>query len=69
VHSTFKNLLNDNPISHAEDVMAISGIVSATKESIAVLRGEKSFEDASGQTLQDMGVAVSTSLLVDLLFS
>jgi hypothetical protein len=69
VASTFQELVQGSPLGHAEEIVAVSGLISATKESISVLRGEKSLNDASGQTLQDMGIAVSTSLLVDLLFA
>jgi hypothetical protein len=69
VGSTFDELTRNTPVGNAEEVMAVSGIISATKESISVLRGEKNFNDASGQTLQDMGVAVSSSLLADLIFA
>ena len=45
------------------------GIASAVVQARDVLRGEKTFNDASGQTLQDMGVAVTSSLIIDLMFS
>ncbi len=69
VGSTFRDLSENNPISHAEDVAVTSGLISAAIEARKVLKGEKPVGAASGRALQDTGVAVTSSFLVDLMFS
>lgn len=69
VGSTAKELSENNPLGHAEDVAVTSGLISATVEASKVLKGEKSVNAASEQALKDMGVAVTSSFLVDLMVS
>jgi hypothetical protein len=69
VSSTLEDLANDNPVSNAEDVAGTSGLLSAALQAREVINGKKSLHEASGQTLQDMGIAVTSSFLVDLMFS
>ena len=64
-----EELADDDPISHAADVMATSGLISAAVQGWAVLQGKKSIDVTSGQALQNMGIAVTSSFLVDLMFS
>ena len=69
VTSTLEELADDDPISHAEDVTATSGLISAAEQGGAVLQGKKSIDVSSGQALRDMGISVTSSFLVNLLFS
>jgi hypothetical protein len=69
VSSVLENVADDNPIGHAEDVAVTSGLMSAAIQAGDVLKGKKSVDAASTQALQDMGVAVTTSFLADLIFS
>ena len=58
-----------DPISAAEELVTPVGLASTIIQAREVMRGEKTLSDASGQALQDMGVAVTSSLLIDLMFS
>ena len=58
VTSALEELADDDPISHAEDVMATSGPISAAVQGWAVLQGKKSIDVASGQAQQNMVLAV-----------
>jgi len=69
LNDAFNDLTENNPISDAEDLVAPVGLASAALQAGEVLRGNKTIEQASGQALQDMGVAVTSSLLIDLMFS
>ena len=69
VRGTFDALIADNAISHALDVAGTSGLLSATLQASDVLNGKKSVHEFGSQSLKDMGVSVSSSLLVDLMFS
>lgn len=64
-----EDIADDNPIGHAEDVVVTSSLMSAALQARDVLKGKKSVDAASTQALQDMGVAVTTSFLADLIFS
>ena len=55
-------------ISQAEDVAIASGLISVASQARDILNGKKSVDDASETTLKDMGVAVTSSFLVDLIF-
>jgi len=69
VSSTLENLSDEGAIGNAEDVVVVSSIIASTKEALAILQGKKNINDASGQALQDVSVAVSTSFMVNLLFN
>ena len=69
VGSVIQEIADDSPIGHAEDVMGTSVLLSAALQARDVLNGKKPVDATSGQALQDMGVAVTTSFLVDLIFS
>jgi hypothetical protein len=69
VGSVIQEIADNSPIGHAEDVMGTSVLLSAALQARDVLNGKKPVDAASGQALQDMGVAVTTSFLVDLIFS
>jgi len=69
ISQVFDDLKDDGVFGRADDVVVVSSILAGAKEAIAVLRGQKNINDASGQAIQDVGVAASTSILVDLLFN
>jgi hypothetical protein len=69
VEAKSEDLSGLNPIDQAGELVAPVGLVSAAIQARDVLKGRKSVNDASGQALQDMGVAVTSSLLIDLMFS
>jgi hypothetical protein len=69
VEARSEDLSDLTPISQAEDLVAPVGLTSAIIQARDVLKGRKSVNDASSQALQDMGVAVTSSLLIDLMFS
>jgi hypothetical protein len=69
VNSTFDELSSLTPIAQAEGLVAPVGLASAAIQAREVLKGKKSVNDASGQAIQDMGVAVTGEFIVDLMFS
>ena len=69
VQQASDDLSSLDPISAAEELVGPIGLASTILQAREVLRGEKTLNDASGQALQDMGVAVTSSLLIDLMFS
>lgn len=68
VDTSFEKLEANNTVSHAEDVAVASGIIATATAVSDVLNGRKSVDRASEQALQDMGVSVTSSFLVDLMF-
>jgi hypothetical protein len=68
VNATFSDLDENATISQAEVVAVSSGLLSVASQAKDILNGRKSLNDASGTALQDMGVAVTSSLLIDLIF-
>jgi hypothetical protein len=68
VDETLLKLEENDAVNHAEDVAVVSGLLSAATQAKKVLKGERSVERASEQSLQDMGVAVTSTFLVDLMF-
>ena len=68
INETFSDLDENTMISQAEDVAIASGLISVASQARDILNGKKSVDDASETTLKDMGVAVTSSFLVDLIF-
>lgn len=56
-------------LSQLQDAVAVSGLLAAAMNAGDVLSGKALATQASKNTLRDMGVAVSSTFLVDLLFS
>lgn len=69
VRETLDDLKDQSILNGAEFVAGSAGLLSAVSQARAVLSGEKTIDDAAVQTLQDTTLAVSTSFLVDLMFS
>lgn len=69
VTSAFSSVSDQAHISQLQDATAISGLLAAAMNAGDVLSGKATTKQASKTTLKDMGVAVSSTFLVDLLFS
>jgi len=68
VDTTAEELASLNPVEQAADIVLPVGLASAALQARQVLKGHKSVNEASGQALQDMGIAVTSSFLVSLIF-
>lgn len=69
VGETFTDVSDQSFSSQAESAFAVSALMSAALNASKVLSGKETSENAIRHTLRDVGVAVSSTLLVDLLFS
>lgn len=69
VKDAFSSVSDQAHISQLQDAAAVSGLLAAAMNASDVLSGKASAKEASKNTLRDMGVAVSSTFLVDLLFS
>jgi hypothetical protein len=69
VKDAFSSVSDQAQISQLQDAAAVSGLLAAAMNAGDVLSGKVSAKEASKNTLRDMGVAVSSTFLVDLLFS
>ena len=62
-------LSNDNTVDLATETAAISLLISAGQEAIEVLNGRKELNDAGKQTVLNVSVATSSTLIASYLFS
>lgn len=69
VGNAFSSVSDQAHISQLQDAAAVSGLLAAAVNAGNVLSGKATAKEASKNTLRDMGVAVSSTFLVDLLFS
>lgn len=69
VKDAFSSISDQAQISQITDAAAVSGLFAAAINAGDLLSGKVAAKEASKNTLRDMGVAVSSTLLVDLLFS
>lgn len=69
VKDAFSSVYDQAHASQLQDAAAVSGLLAAAMNAGDVLSGKASAKKASRNTLRDMGVAVSSTFLVDLLFS
>lgn len=69
VSEAFTSVSDQARLSQLEDAAAVSGLLAAAINAGDLLSGKAPAREVSRNTLRDMGVAVSTTYLVDLLFS
>jgi hypothetical protein len=69
VKEAFEGVSDQASIAQLEDAAVVSGLLAAAVNAGAVLAGKATPRQASGTALQDVGIAVTSTYLVDLLFS
>ncbi len=69
INEAFSSVSDQAQVSQLQDAVEVSGLLAAAMNAGDVLSGNASAKEASKKTLRDMGVAVSSTFLVDLLFS
>lgn len=69
VKDAFSSVSEQAYIVQLQGAAAVSGLLAAAINAGDVLSGKSTAKDASLNTIRDVGVAVSSSFLVDLLFS
>lgn len=69
VHGTFADVADQSHLSQIQHSVEISGLVAAVLNVGDVLNGKASPKQASVSALKDVGIAVSSTMLVDFLFS
>ena len=68
VTDAFEGIKEQSTMSYLEDAAVMSGIVAAAMHAGDVLRGNATAKTATVEALKDIGVAVSATALVDILF-
>lgn len=69
VKGAFESVSDQGTIDQMEDAAAVSGILAAAVNASNVLAGKATAKQASRAALQDVGIAVTSTYLIDLLFS
>lgn len=69
VKEAFQGVSDQSTIAQLEDAAAVSGILAAAVNAGNVLAGKSTAPQASRAALQDVGIAVTSTYLIDLLFS
>lgn len=69
VKAAFEGVSDQSTVSQLEDAAVVSGILAAAVNAGNVLAGKSTAKQASGAALQDMGIAVTSTYLIDLLLS
>ncbi len=69
VHETFADVADQSHLSQLQHSVEVSSLVAAALNVSDVLNGKASPKQASVTTLKDVGIAVSSTMLVDFLFS
>lgn len=68
VHETFAAVADQSHLSQLQHSVEVSSLVAAVLNVSDVLNGKASPKQASVTTLKDVGIAVSSTMLVDFLF-
>jgi hypothetical protein len=69
VGEAFGNVSDQAQVAQVQDAAAVSGLMAAAIHAADVLTGKATARDATSRALRDVGVAVTSTLLIDLLFS
>lgn len=69
VSHTFESISDQAPIAQLEHTIIVSGLLAAAVNASNILSGKTTVKQASYTALQDMGIAITSTYLVDLLFS
>jgi len=68
VLNTFEHLENQGTLAQYQNAGEVSALMSGAINAANVISGKKDVRGASIETLKDVGIAVSTTALIDILF-